>query len=56
MAYLIDPPTVFAPIADWRVYLADLEDELSRNPADPDLIEAVADARDHIAAADAGQK
>lgn len=51
MPYFIDPPNTWGPLEAWRGHLAELEDELTINPGDEDLIRAIKEARDHIAEA-----
>jgi hypothetical protein len=47
MPYLIDPP-VGDTLEAWREFLAELEDELTINPGDEDLIRAINEALEHI--------
>lgn len=46
---LIDPPSPFAPLDEWRAYLAELRLGQDEEPSD-DLAQAIADAEQHIAA------
>lgn len=48
MRALIDPPSPFDPIGEWRSYLAELE---RIRPRTGDIERAIAEARDHIKAA-----
>lgn len=37
MKYIIDPPSDFAPVAEWRAHLKDLRRLRRSDPSDPDL-------------------
>lgn len=45
---LIDPPSPFSPLAEWREFIADMESLLAEYPGDPDAISAIDEARDTI--------
>lgn len=47
MPALIDPPSPFAPLSEWRRYLVELE----KAPNAPEFREAIREAREHIEAA-----
>lgn len=47
--YLIDPPSPFAPIDEWRKYLADLRRIRQKTEQ---IKEAIAEAESHIAERD----
>lgn len=47
--FLIDPPSPFADLAEWKEYLAELLEAVKEHGAQPDLAAAIADAEEVIA-------
>jgi hypothetical protein len=47
--FLIDPPSPFADLEEWREYLAELLEAVKEHGAQSDLAEAIADAEKTIA-------